>query len=385
MGRFSLGAASVAVALILALSAGCARTPATLPSVVSTSEIASAAPTLADNPGSASLSNASQVATPAGIETATITIGWVGDTTPGSRYGMPPKHGRALFSAVRSYLRAPDIMIGNLEGTFGSGGPSKSGSSGTSYSFQAPMANAESLSWAGFDAMSIANNHAHDYLAAGMASTRKALTHNGLAYTGLPRQITVITRKGVRVALIGAAPYSWNQSLADVSGTAALVRKARRRADVVVVVMHAGAEGADKTHTPRGAETAYGEFRGDPRRFSHAMIDAGASLVLGSGPHVIRGIERYHDRLIAYSLGNFAGWGNFDTSGVLGLSGILTVTVDGKGDVLGGRWRALRLVGQGVPKSDGSHASLSLVRRLSAADFAHTFRLRSNGSFGTTE
>jgi poly-gamma-glutamate capsule biosynthesis protein CapA/YwtB (metallophosphatase superfamily) len=275
-------------------------------------------------------------------------------------------------------------MVGNLEGTFGSGGQSK-GSGAATFSFQAPPAYADALSWAGFDVMNLANNHAHDYLGAGMLATHRALKSAGVAYTGLPGRIAVVKRNGVRVAFIGVAPYSWSQSLADVSGTAALVRRARTKADVVIVLMHAGAEGADKTHTPKGAEYAYGEFRGSPRAFAHAMIDAGASAVLGSGPHVVRGIERYKGRLVAYSLGNFGGWHNFGTSGTLGLSGLLTIRVDGQGNVLGGKWLSLRLASSGAPSVDPSGASRRLVRTLSQADFKHPWPIAANGKLAAGE
>ena len=92
------------------------------------------------------------------------------------------------------------------------------------------------------------------------------------------------------------------------------------------------------------------------------MIDAGASAVLGSGPHVARGVERYKGRLVAYSLGNFAGWGNFRTSGTSGLSGLLTIRVNRRGEVLGGTWTSLRLAESGAPTVDPRRASGELVR-----------------------
>ena len=79
-----------------------------------------------------------------------------------------------------------------------------------------------------------------------------------------------------------------------------------------------GAEGADKDPRAVRREIAFGENRGDSRAFAHAAIDAGADLVLGSGPHVLRGVELYRGRLIAYSLGNLAGWHNFGTGGRTG-------------------------------------------------------------------
>jgi hypothetical protein len=148
------------------------------------------------------------------------------------------------------------------------------------------------------------------------------------------------------------------------------------------VLIHAGAEGADKTSTPQGTEKAYGEFRGNSRAFSHAMVDAGASAVLGSGPHVVRGVERYKGKIIAYSLGNFAGWGNFGQGGNLSLSGLLTVKIDKNGEILGGRWLSLKLVDRGVPVVDSKNTSGKLVEKLSARDFPDTFQLGPDGTFG---
>ena len=311
-----------------------------------------------------------------------MTIGWVGDTTPGSKYGLAPQGGRALFSAVRSELKAPDIMVANLEGTFGSGGRSKETTSGKSYAFQAPSSYSKALSWAGLDVVDLANNHTYDYRDPGLASTRKALASANVTATGLEGQITMVTRHGLRVAFIGASPYWWTQSVDNIPDTAYLVERASNRADIVVVLMHVGAEGADKTHTPKGKESAFGESRGSPRQFAHAMIDAGASAVLGSGPHVVRGIERYKGRLIAYSLGDFAGWGNFHTTGTYGLSGLLTIRISGDGDVLGGRWTSLRLGSSGAPRVDSTGASLALVRTLSHADFKSPWPIARDGVLG---
>jgi hypothetical protein len=287
-----------------------------------------------------------------------------------------------LFAQVRDELRAPGLMIANLEGTYSTPGPSKcdGSDSGLCFAFQAPPSYVEALKWSGIDFVSLANNHSHDYLESGLEQTKTALKKVRVQYTGLPSQVTMRTVDGLRVAVVGFAPYSWTASLLDIPSAQDLVRRADTKADLVVVLMHAGAEGADKLHTPTGAETAFGENRGDPRAFSHAVVDAGADLVLGSGPHVIRGIERYKDRLIAYSLGNFAGWDNFGLSGNLRLSGLLTVKIDAKGRVKGGRWLSLRLTGPGVPVVDPTHASARLVRQLSAADFGKTYAMEKDGT-----
>ncbi|HSL94839.1 MAG TPA: CapA family protein [Thermoleophilia bacterium] len=338
-------------------------------------------------PSPSSVAAASLSPSPSPTATATplkvIEIGWVGDTTPGSKYGLPPDGGRPLFARVRDQLRAPDLMIANLEGTYSEGGPSKCDDSDSKvcFAFQAPPSCAEALPWAGIDLVSLANNHTNDYFASGLEQTKAALERNDVEYTGLPGQVTVVRVDGVRVAALGFSPYSWNQSLLDIPAAEALVRRAAKKADVVVVLIHAGAEGADETHTPEGTEYAFGENRGDSRAFAHAAVDAGADLVLGSGPHVIRGIERYRGKLIAYSLGNFAAWRTFGTGGTLGLSGLLTVKVDENGRVRGGRWLSLRLEPHGVPEVDSSHAAARLVRRLSDEDFAKTFRMDAKGNF----
>jgi hypothetical protein len=169
--------------------------------------------------------------------------------------------------------------------------------------------------------------------------------------------------------MLGFAPYPWAASLLNIQAAGHLIRRAARRAHVVVVAIHAGAEGADKTHTPRGSEFAFGENRGNARAFAHAAVRAGADLVVGSGPHVIRGLERYRGRLIAYSLGNFLGFHTFSTGGVLSLSGVLTVRVNSSGSPLGGRWKSIRLAGAGIPYPDRSNRSARLVRTLSRQDF----------------
>jgi hypothetical protein len=332
----------------------------------------------------ASQSPAATASSPSPSPTTTkptvIEIGWVGDTTPGSKYGLPPNGGRALFAAVRDQLLRPDLMMANLEGTYSTATTSK-GSGANTFSFQAPPSYASALRWAGIDLVSVANNHSHDYLEIGLQQTQAALQAAGIEYAGIPVNVPVVDVKGVRVAVLAFSPYPWNNNINDIPAAAKLVATTAKEADVVVVLMHAGAEGSDKIHTPNGSEFAFGENRGSVRAFAHAVIDAGADLVLGSGPHVIRGIERYKDRLIAYSLGNFAGWRNFGTGGNLSLSGLLTVRIDSTGQVLSGRWLSLCIYQPGVPRVDPGNTSARLVRQLSAADFPDTYRLDGKGSF----
>jgi hypothetical protein len=207
-----------------------------------------------------------------------------------------------------------------------------------------------------------------------------ALDHAGIAHTGLDGRITVERVRGLKVAFVGFAPYPWASPLTDIPAARRLVARAARRAPVVVVIIHAGAEGAGATHTPHGTEHAFGENRGNSRAFAHAVVGAGADAVLGSGPHVLRGLECYRHAVVAYSLGNFVGYRTLGTSGVLGLSGILQVRVGPEGRFLGGQLWPVRLRPPGVPRRDRSRASIALVRHLSRADFGkHACRVSRTG------
>jgi hypothetical protein len=301
---------------------------------------------------------------------AALTIGWVGDVTPGSQYGTITGDGRALFAAMRPVLRRPDVMVANLEGTLGAGGAAKC-VTGTPncFAFQALPAAARTLRWAGIDVVNLANNHSFDYGAEGRRSTLAALQDAGLGVTGLPGRITVVRRRGISVALVGFSTYPWAPRLTDPAEVRDLIGRAARAADVVVAILHAGAEGAAYARTPAGTEYAYGEDRGDVRAFARTAVDAGADLVLGSGPHVLRGLQRRRGRLIAYSLGNFAGVQNFSTAGTLALSGVLRVRVSRRGAVEAARLIPVRLGPTGTPARDTSGAALRFVDQLSAADF----------------
>jgi hypothetical protein len=174
---------------------------------------------------------------------------------------------------------------------------------------------------------------------------------------------------GLRVAFLGFAPYPWTSPLENIPAARKLVASAARHAAIVVVFIHAGAEGAGALHVPHGQEHAFGENRGAALAFAHAVIDAGADVVLGSGPHVLRGMECYRRRLIAYSLGDFAAWNTLSLSGVLDLSGILRVELGSTGALATARLFRIKLQRPGIPRPDPSRASIGLVRRLSGEDF----------------
>ncbi|WP_346537786.1 CapA family protein [Micromonospora sp. DPT] len=287
---------------------------------------------------------------------------------------LPANGGRGFFDEISDALDA-DLVMGNLEEPLTEDtGTGKCGANATAcFQFRAPSSYAAHLKDAGFELLNQANNHGYDYGPQGYTNTQKALEKQGLKHTGAPDQITVVEVKGVKIAVAGFSSYPWSNSLTDIDAATAVVEKATTMADLVVVQVHMGAEGADRTKVKPGTELFYGENRGDPVKFSHAMIDAGADLIVGHGPHVLRGMEFYQGRLIAYSLGNFAGGGrSLNPSGRLGWGGVLKVSLKPDGSFAGGSFTSTRMDSVGKPTMDSADQGLGLVKQLSRADFPRT-------------
>ncbi|MGC5017544.1 CapA family protein [Micromonospora sp. DT47] len=325
---------------------------------------ATGSPVPSDRPG----------ATPDGAAGA-ISLSATGDIIMGNAPSrLPPNGGEGFFDEIKAALKA-DLVMGNLEEplTDDTGAGKCSPGSTACFQFRAPPGYAAHLRDAGFELLNQANNHGYDYGKAGYQNTQRALEEHGLKHTGAPDQITVVEVKGVKVAVVGFSSYVWSNSLVDVEAAKAVVEKAATMADLVVVQVHMGAEGADKTRVKPGTELFYGENRGDPVKFSHAVIDAGADLVVGHGPHVLRGMEFYQGRLIAYSLGNFAGGArSLNPSGRLGWGGVLKVSLEPDGSFAGGSFTSTRMNSVGKPTMDSADQGLGLVRQLSRSDFPQT-------------
>lgn len=312
-----------------------------------------------------------------------IDLAGVGDMTFGSAGATPPGGAQALLARVTRSLRS-DLTVGNLETTLGSGGSARCAPRAANcFSFQAPPLTAVALQHAGFGAVNVANNHSDDYGSDGQAQTGAALRAARLPYTGRPGLTRYVEANGVKVALLGFAPYDYDDDLLDIDAAAARVREAAAKAELVVVFMHAGAEGAEYQHVHAGMETYLGERRGDPIAFAHAVVAAGADLVLGSGPHVLRALEWYRGRLIAYSLGNFTGYRTLGLAGPTSVSGILHVTLGSDGRFIRGTLIPVRLVGTGMPTLDREHTAIATLNQLARSDFprsgvrlTHTGRLQ---------
>jgi Bacterial capsule synthesis protein PGA_cap len=307
---------------------------------------------------------------------AQLTLSAVGDVMMGNAPSqLPPNNGHGFFDPVAASLHS-DVQMANLEQplTNDTGvGKCGAGSAGKScFQFRSPPSYAAILKEAGFALVNLANNHAYDFGPAGHQNTRNALDAAGVKYTGPPGMITTVTVKGIRVAVLGFAPYPWANDLLNIPKAQELVRQARSQADLVIIQVHMGGEGADHTHVKPGTEIFFGENRGDPIAFSHAVIDAGADLVIGHSPHVLRAMEFYKGKLIAYSLGNFAGYHTLGTGGVVGISEILRVTLRKDGTYVSGTLVPAQMVAPGVPRLDPRKQAISLVSSLTTVDFPHT-------------
>ncbi|MGV9216235.1 CapA family protein [Micromonospora sp. RB23] len=301
-----------------------------------------------------------------------ISLSATGDIIMGNAPGrLPAAGGKGFFDSVTGALKA-DLVMGNLEEPLTvDTGTGKCGANSTRcFQFRAPPEYAAHLRDAGFRVLNQANNHGYDYGPKGYENTQKALEKYDLEHTGAPGEITVVDVKGVKVAVAGFSSYVWSNSLVDIAKARTVVAKAATMADLVVVQVHMGGEGADKTRVKPGTELFLGENRGDPVKFSHAMIDAGADLIVGHGPHVLRGMEFYKGRLIAYSLGNFAGGGNsLSNAGRLGWGGVLKVSLRPDGSWGGGSFTSTYMNSTGKPTMDPDDRGLGLVTELSRTDF----------------
>lgn len=216
------------------------------------------------------------------------------------------------FARVANLLQTADVTIGNLESALGDRGEPAS----KSYVFRAPPAAAQSLARAGFDVVSLANNHAMDYGPDALLQAIDLLTHAGVATVGAGKdegeasKPHVIDVNGIAVSFLGYVDVpvegtgfdtrSWEAksgetglSWASPENIASDVKLASQNADLVIVLLHSGFEYVAQPSPPQQAA-------------ARAAIDAGAQLVIGHHAHVLQGIEFYGNGVIVYGIGNFA-------------------------------------------------------------------------------
>ncbi len=355
-----MGLWSAAVLVLAAWLAGCAAPPPEPGGTAPATPPAVPAPAAAARP-----------APPVVIEVAAV-----GDLMLGTDYPEPrlPPPGLDLLGPAAPLLRAADIAVGNLEGVILAGGePAKAcADPARCWLFRMPPGTEHLLAAAGFDALSLANNHARDFGEAGRAATMAALDAAGIRHSGAEGDVASWTVKGRRVAFIAFAPFRGAHNLLDLEAAIALVAELAAAHDIVVVSMHAGAEGAGAGHLPFAEEFYHGEHRGDVVAFARAMVVAGADLVLGHGPHVPRALELHSGRLIAYSLGNFCTYWGVNVQGPNGLAPLLLVRLDGEGRFLGGRIVSFRQRRPHGPLPDPAGGAARRMGDLARADLPQT-------------
>ncbi len=291
-----------------------------------------------------------------------ITIGWVGDMVPSD----DAEYNENAFRGVGSELEKPDLMIGNLEGTFANAdrGDKCVYLSSMCHAFRGDPSFAYALQFAGIDFVSLVNNHSYDFMREGLEDTEAVLNEASIPYISPTKPTTSIEVKGKRIGILGLSSTEPASTITDYDFIKENVEKLKQENDFVIVLFHGGAEGADKTLVPGTYEYMGTENRGDVQRVAYTAIDAGADLILGSGPHVLRKIEVYSGAPIAYSLGNFVGGRRLTVTGRLALSGIFTATLE-KDVPTTYDFKSVVLANDGTPTLDVFEQGKYLVESLS--------------------
>ena len=308
-------------------------------------------------------------------ESGSITVIGVGDIMMGTTYpsaDLPPNDGRELLAGVKDILDDADVTIGNLEGPFlNSGGtPKECLTPERCYSFRVPERYGAYLKDAGFDFVNLANNHAFDMGVQGREATYRVLDDNDILYAGTTDQpTTIIEVDGLKIGIAGFAPNRGTMNINDKVLVENTIRDLKDECDLVFVMFHGGAEGAGAQRVPRNNEYFLEENRGDVYEFAHLVIDAGADLVFGSGPHVTRAVELYNGRFIAYSLGNFCTYGKFSLSGPQGTAPIIKVYMNRNGEFQKAVVTSIKQIKRGFPVTDDSETALKTIIRLTNMDF----------------
>ncbi len=315
----------------------------------------------------------------AGVASSPLRLRAIGDVMLGTTFPdgyLPPEDGTHSLDDVRDLLRDADVTFANLEGPLCDHGETRKcrpgAAPGTCYAFRSPTRYGQYLADAGVDVVSTANNHAGDFGDECRRETEATLDSLGIRWSGPPGSVATLERGGRRIGLVAFHASNATNDLNDLDAAAKLVRETKKAHDWVVVSFHGGAEGIGATRVVVGHEMFHGEDRGDLRAFAHAVVDAGADLVLGHGPHVVRGMETYRGRLIAYSMGNFATYGRFSLGGALADGMVLEVTLAADGHFVGGRVFPTHQEDKGIPHRDAEGRVLEELRTLTALDFPET-------------
>lgn len=305
----------------------------------------------------------------------TISIIGVGDIMLGTNYlsskYLPPNDGKYILSNVKDILNDADITFGNLEGVLltGDAPAKKCQNPEHCYAFKSPDHYINYIKDAGFDVLSIANNHISDFGEIGKKNTTKLLRENSIYFSGLnDYKYTIFEKNNIKYGFCAFAASSGTLCVNDYKTATSIVNHLDSLCDIVLVSMHIGAEGSNHRNITRENEIFLDEDRGNPYMFARLVIDAGADIVFGHGPHVTRAVDLYKGKFIAYSLGNFATYGRFNLSGVSGVAPILKVFVNNKGEFINAKVTSTKQLKPGGSLIDTTNAALKEIINLTKMD-----------------
>jgi len=306
----------------------------------------------------------------------TLKIVAVGDIMLGTAYPdstlLPGYNSLRLFKPLHSYLQNADISFGNLEGTLTDdlSQVKRCNTDGRCYFFAMPTSYSLSLKNAGFNVLSLANNHLNDFGAVGRKSTRKTLRKQGIHFAGLTEcPVDVFTKDGVRYGFCAFAPNAGTLSLKNIKRAAKIVHYLDSISDVVIVSFHAGIEGPGGQNVTRKKEFYINEDRGNVYEFAHKMIDAGADVMLGHGPHVTRAVEVYKNRFITYSMGNFCTYSCVSVAGLCGVAPLFQIYTNRKGKFIKAQIIPTHQQKFQPPQYDEKKRAISIIQKLTKTDF----------------
>jgi hypothetical protein len=296
----------------------------------------------------------------------------LGSSFPSSSFLPPHDNPFLLLESVADSLIDSDITFGNLEGSFLNNGEAVKKCKDTTlcYLFRMPERYVSALTASGFNILSLANNHFGDFGLPARIRTKDILDSVGIKYAGLIEHPWSIFRKdSLLYGFCAFAPNAGAVNINDITEAGNIVKMLADTCNIVIVSFHGGAEGADFQNVPKTDEIFHGEDRGNVYLFAHTMIDNGADVVFGQGPHVTRAIEVYKDRFISYSLGNFCTYGRFNLAGPNGIAPIIKINVDTTGRFLSGRIIPIFQPWPGGVKYDDNKRVISKIRDLMEIDF----------------
>lgn len=304
-----------------------------------------------------------------------VSIIGVGDMMLGTNFPsvnyLSPDDGKSILDPVKSIIENADIAFGNLEGAIlsGSGKAKTCANPDVCYAFKMPDHYVNYFKDAGFDVLSVANNHVSDFGDAGKENTAKLLKNAGINFAGLLEYpFTTFEKDGIKYGFCAFAPNNGTVDINDSANAIKIVKKLNSICDIVIVSFHGGAEGSTRNHITREDELFLGENRGNPYKFARTVIDAGADIVFGHGPHVTRAVDIYKGKFIAYSMGNFATYGRFNLKGICGIAPIIKLYVNKKGEFLSGKIVSTKQIGEGGPIIDEEQLVLKEIINLTKSD-----------------